>query len=74
MKTITELKGRATRFHKLSITFWAKAALQPKNKQKSAAATQSMDITDLEITSALLCLNWFCYQANLKLINSLKFG
>ena len=35
-KTIIGLKGRAAKFHKSSITFWVKAVLQPKNKQKSA--------------------------------------
>ena len=56
---------------------WAKAVSQLKNKQNSAAATESTDITDLEIASVLLsllpCLNHFYYQENLKLINSLKF-
>ena len=38
-KTIIELKGRVTKFHKSSITFWVKAVLQAKPKQKSAAVT-----------------------------------
>ena len=37
--TIIKLKGTVAKFHKFSITFWANAVLQPKNKQKSAAAT-----------------------------------
>ena len=49
-KTIIELKGRAAKFHKSSLTFLAKAVSQPKKKQKSAAVTKSMDITDVEIT------------------------
>ena len=44
-KTIIELKGRAAKFHKSSITLWEKAVSQPKNKRKSAGATQSMNIT-----------------------------
>ena len=68
-RKIIELKGRAAKFHKHSITFWVKAVSQPKNKPKSAAATQSLDVTNLETTSVLLCLNCFYYQANLKLIN-----
>ena len=48
-KTIIELKGRAAKFHKFSVTFWARVVSQPKNK--SAAVTESMDITDLEIIS-----------------------
>ena len=47
-------KGRAVKFHKSSLIFWAKAVSKPKNKQKSAPATQSVGITDLEITSILL--------------------
>ena len=38
-KTIIWIKGRAMKFHKSSITYWEKAALQPKNKQQSAAIT-----------------------------------
>ena len=34
--------------------FWAKAVLEPKNKQKSEAVTHLVDISDLEITSVLL--------------------
>ena len=49
-----ELKGRAAKFHKSSLTFWAKTFLQPRNKQKSAAVTHSMDITDFGITSVSL--------------------
>ena len=63
--------------HKSSITFWAKLVLQPKNNQKSEDAKQPMDINDLEITSIqcsiLVYLNCFYYQANLKLIDFLKF-
>ena len=72
-KTIIWIKGTAAKFHKSSITYLAKAVLQPKNKQQSAAITQSVGITDQEITSVfkLLC---FYYQANFKLINSLKFA
>ena len=55
-KTIIKLQGRATKFHKSIVTFWAKAKLQPKNKQESAGTTQSMDISDSETTSVLLCL------------------
>ena len=55
-KTIIELKGTALKFHKFSITFWPKAVLQPKNKHKSAVAAQSVNLTDFEITSVLLCL------------------
>ena len=51
-----------------------KAVLQPKPKQKSAAVTKLMYITDLETTSVLLCLNCFYNQANLKLVNSLKIA
>ena len=50
---IIELKRRAAKFHKSSIAFWGKAVSQSGNKQKPAV-TQSMDITDLEITSILL--------------------
>ena len=59
--------------HKSSVTFWAKANLQSKKEQKSAAVPQSMDMTDLEITSLFvyLCLKGFYCQANLKLINSI---
>ena len=53
-KTIIELKGRAAKFYKSHITFWAKAVLQKKNKHKFAASTQSMDITDLA-QSAFTC-------------------
>ena len=53
-KTIIELKGRAAKFFKSSTICWAKALSEPKNKQKSAAVTQSMDVTDLEITTVLL--------------------
>ena len=56
-KTIIKLKGRGATSHKSSKTFWEIAALQPKNRQKSAALTLSMEITDLEITSVLPCLN-----------------
>ena len=73
-KTITELKVKARKFNKSSITFWAKAVWQSKTKQMSAAVTQLMDITKLEIASVLLCLNCFYYQANLKLINSFKIS
>ena len=45
-KTIIELKGRVAKFHKPSITLWAKAVSQHKNKRKSAATTQSIDITN----------------------------
>ena len=45
-KTIIELKGTAAKFYNSSITLWAKAVSQPKNKQKSTAATQSIDITN----------------------------
>ena len=69
--TIIELKDRAARFHKSSIAFRGKAVLQWKNKQKSAAVTQSVNTTDLEITSVLP--NCFYYQANFKLINFLQF-
>ena len=55
-KTIIKLKGRAAKFHKSIITFWAKAKLQQKNKQESAGTIQSMDISDSETTSVLLCL------------------
>ena len=34
--------------------YWVKAFSQTKSEQKSAAATQSMDITDLEIFSVHL--------------------
>ena len=50
---IIELKRRAAKFHKSSIAFWGKAVSQSGSKQKPAV-TQSMDITDLEITSILL--------------------
>ena len=73
-KTITELKVKARTFNKSSITFWSKAVWQSKTKQMSAAVTQLMDITKLDIVSVLLCLNCFYYQANLKLINCLKFA
>ena len=36
---IIELKGRAVKFYKSSITFLGKVNLQLKNKQKSTAAT-----------------------------------
>ena len=52
--TITELKGRPMKIYKSSITFCLKAISQPKNKQKSPAVTQSVGITDLEITLILL--------------------
>ena len=41
-KIIVELKGRAAKFHKSNITFWAKANLQLKNKQNSVLVTQSI--------------------------------
>ena len=71
-KTIINLKRRATKFHTFSIYCGncEKAVLQPKNEQTSAAATRLMDIADLEISSVLLCLNSFYYQANLKLIGA----
>ena len=48
-------KWRAEKFHKSSITFWAKNVSQPENKQKSEAITHnSLGITDLEFTSVLL--------------------
>ena len=53
-KTIIELKGRAAKFHKSSLTFWAKAVSQPRNKQKPAAVTNSVDTTNLGTTSVLL--------------------
>ena len=67
---------RAAKFHKSSVTFWAKANLQPKNKKKSLVATESMGIADLEISSVLLCSNRFYCQANLKIIplNLLNIG
>ena len=55
-KTIIWIKGRAVKFHKFSITYWAKAVLQPKNKQQSAAMTQPVGITDQEITSVFKLL------------------
>ena len=39
------IKRRAAKFHKSSIKFWDKAVSQPKNKQKSAAVTQSVDVS-----------------------------
>ena len=45
-KTIIWIKGRAVKFHKSSITYWAKAVLQPKNKQQAESFTQSVGITD----------------------------
>ena len=45
-KTIIELNGRAATFHKSSITLEAKSIFQLKNKRKSAAAIQSMGITN----------------------------
>ena len=51
-----------------------KAVSKPKYKQNSAAVAKSLDITYIEITSVLLCLNCFYYQANLKLINSFKIS
>ena len=41
--------------------YWVKVVSQTENKQKSPTATQSMGITNLEITSLLLCLNYFYY-------------
>ena len=55
-KTIIWIKGRPVKFHKSSITFWAKAVLQPQNKQQSVAITQSVGITDKEITSVFKLL------------------
>ena len=52
-KTITYIKGRAAKFHKSSKTFWVKAFLQPKYKQKLAAITQLMGVTHLESISVL---------------------
>ena len=69
---IWSLRPRAANFHKFSIIFWEKDVSQLQNKQKSAAATQWMDITDQEITPVLLCLSFFYYQVNLKSINFLK--
>ena len=46
--------GKAAKFQKSSITFLEKAVSQPENKQKSAAITQLVGITDLKITSVLL--------------------
>ena len=54
--TIIWIKDRAVKFHKPSITYWARAVLQPKNKQQSAAITQSVGITDQEITSVFKLL------------------
>ena len=62
------------KFHKSCILNWAKAVLQQKNKQLSAAITQSMGMTDEEITLYLNCFILLYYQANFKLINSLKFA
>ena len=73
-KTIIELKGRAAKFHKSITNFCVKANLQSKNRKQSAAVKQQMDITDLEINSVLLQLHCFCYQANFKLVSSLKFA
>ena len=72
-KTIIKLNMRVARFHKYSITFWAKAASQPKNKRKSAPATQLMGITDLGIISVLLLSKLFSLSSKFK-INSLKFA
>ena len=72
-KIIIEINGRVAKFHISSITFWVKDVSQPKNKQKSAAGTQSTAITNLEITSVLAFFNCFYYQANSKLMNFLKF-
>ena len=55
-KTIIWIKGTAVKFHKSSVTYWAKAVLQPKNKQQFAAITQSVGIADQEITSVLKLL------------------
>ena len=52
-KTIIYIKGAAAKFHKSSITFWVKAFSQPKYKQKLAAITQLMGVTDLESISVL---------------------
>ena len=37
-KTIIEFKGRAAKFQKFSVTFWAKAISQRKNNPESAPA------------------------------------
>ena len=71
-KTIIELKEKELRIFINSANIEWKL-FHRKKEQKSEATKQSMDITDLEITSVLLCLNFFYCQANLKLINSLKF-
>ena len=55
-KAIIWIKGTAAKFHKSSITYLAKAVLQPKNKQQSAAITQSVGITDQKITSVFKLL------------------
>ena len=67
-----KLKGRAPKFHKSIITFWAKANLKPEKKQKSAAVRFNVH-------------NWFKDYLSITLfksfllsrkfeINSLKFA
>ena len=71
-KSIIELKVRAAKFDKSSITSGRKLFRSRKISER-LRLLQSMGITDLEITlvSVLLCLNCFYYQANLKLLNFL---
>ena len=56
---------KAARPYKSSITFWAKVASRPKNKQTCAAVTQSVD-------PQYYFKNCFFYEANFSLINYLK--
>ena len=67
-------RERAGKFQKSNITFWVNAVSEPKYKPNSAAMAKSLDITYLEITSVLPCLNCFYCEVNLKLINSFKIS
>ena len=46
-KTINWIKGRAVILHKSNITYWRRAVLQPKNKQKSVGTIKQEIISKL---------------------------
>ena len=68
-KTITELNGRAAKFYKSSIT----KLFRSRKISKSWQLPHSQLILRLP-QYVLPCLNCFYFQANLNLIDSLKFA
>ena len=66
------IKRKATKFHKSSITYWAKTALQPKAGKFCCCHTVGGHNWSRYYFS--ITLNCFYYQENFKLINSLKFA